>query len=275
MTLAGSAPSTDGHLDLHREGYVGSNVGTSHPESYENKTRHRNLNNAALPSRNQGFLYGVRPTPRRKAQAQFHTDFYTPQHLPFHASRHHGGGGFNSLRGLVKPSVEKVPGLKLEKQNVLHAPHESGNRGVGELNRDPVVRSQVQELRSAIESLRGNDHQELIAARSAGPPEPKFCEAIPNAFIPDANYLPRIRARWLNAAIGSEEESDAQQELVEGVRVFTRVIQAYLVDRARFGGHKRPASRVEIGLLQREEMRKAREVQEHLVDTLRWNVSPI
>ena len=117
MTLAGSAPSTDGHLDLHREGYVGSNVGTSHPESYENKTRHRNLNNAALPSRNQGFLYGVRPTPRRKAQAQFHTDFYTPQHLPFHASRHHGGGGFNSLRGLVKPSVEKVPGLKLEKQN--------------------------------------------------------------------------------------------------------------------------------------------------------------
>ena len=73
----------------------------------------------------------------------------------------------------------------------------------------------------------------------------------------------------------SEEESDAQQKLVKGVWVFTKVVQAYLVNRVRFVGHKRPFSHVEIGLLQLEEMRKAREVQEHLVDTLRWNVSPI
>ncbi|MCJ1228070.1 hypothetical protein MMC12_004730 [Toensbergia leucococca] len=45
-------------------------------------------------------------------------------------------------------------------------------QGVNELNRDPVFRGQVIELRSAIQNLDGREHQEPIAARSAGPSEP-------------------------------------------------------------------------------------------------------
>ncbi|MCJ1224634.1 hypothetical protein MMC12_001279 [Toensbergia leucococca] len=44
--------------------------------------------------------------------------------------------------------------------------------GVNELNRDPVFRRQMIELRSAMQNLNGREHQELIAVRSTDPAEP-------------------------------------------------------------------------------------------------------